>query len=101
MNQKEQDRLTLLAMLERDNHWHFPRARNIQLRLDNGETLSAFDLSFIHYVLETTKSSFPVIERNPDYHELTAKEVAFYNNLLQKAIENEQARFAVDPHLGI
>ena len=91
MDQRDQDRLTLLAMLEQTNHWDFPRASSIQVRLARGETLTDSDLHFFHYVIDNAKTTFPLIERNPDYQELTNKGLAFYNDLLQRAIDNELA----------
>ena len=91
MDQREQDRLTLLAILLRANHWQFPRASGIRVRLVRGETLTDQDIRFFHEVINGTKSSLPLVARNPDYQELTSKGLAFYNDLLQLAIENELA----------
>ncbi len=90
MDQREQDRYTLVTLIRRSNTVHFPRARSIKARLENEDTLSASDLAFLHTVLDSVRTTFTIIERNAEYHDITVKGLAFYNEILQLAIDNEK-----------
>jgi len=89
VDQREEDRRTLAALLTRTNDTHYPRARLIKQHLDEGQRLSESDLAFLHRVIDHGDEVLAIIQRNPDYQELAAKSIAFYNELLQQAIDNE------------
>lgn len=89
MDQTEEDRRTLAALLKRNNETNYPRARLIKQHLEEGQTLSGSDLTFLHRVIDHGDEALALIQRNPDFQELATKSIAFYNELLQLAIDNE------------
>lgn len=92
MDQKEEDRATLTAIMERFNKWRYPRVLEIKGRLERQETLTDQDMKFLDRVFEATQDVLPIIERNPEYHEIASKAVALIHDVTTLALENEQLK---------
>lgn len=89
MDQHEEDRATLTAVLERFEHWRYPAALEMKARLDKGETLTERDHQFLERVFEAGRELLPIIERNPSYHKLAGQAIQFFNELTKLAEQNE------------
>ena len=92
MNQKEADKATLTAIMDRFTNWRYPRAIAIYERLQSGEKATKADLEFLDRVAEAAQEIMPIIERNPEYHEIGAKAIALYRDLTELALKNEQLK---------
>ena len=92
MDQKEQDRATLTAIMERFTNWRYPRALEIKGRLEKQETLTDQDMEFLRRVFEATQDVMPIIERNPEYHDIASKAIALIHDITALALENEQLK---------
>lgn len=92
MDQKEEDRATLTAIMERFTNWRYPRALEIKGRVEQGEMLSDADMQFLSRVFEAAQEVMPIIERNPEYQEIASKALALIHDITTLALENEQLK---------
>ena len=89
MDQHEEDRATITAVLERFEQWRLPQALEIKSRLEGGETLTERDNEFLGRVFESMRELMPIVERNPEYQKLAAHAIGFLDELTKLAEENE------------
>ena len=92
MDQKEEDKATLTAIMERFTNWRYPRAIEIKSRLEQGEVLNDPDMQFLGRVFEAAQDVMPIIKRNPEYQEIASKAVALIHDITTLALENEQLK---------
>ncbi len=90
MDQKEEDRATLITVMDRFNKWRYPQAAEMKSRLEKGETLTERDVQFLHRVFEAAQVVLPILERNPEFHELASKAINLYSEITTLALDNEQ-----------
>ncbi len=69
----------------------YPRALDMQRRLDAGERLSDADLDHVSQLIEDAKLLRPLIDRHPEHQELAASVVSLYANIARRAWQNETA----------
>ena len=92
MNQKEEDKATLTAIMERFNNWRYPRAAAILERLQKGEQATKADLEFLDRASAAAQEVMPIIERNPEYLEFASKAISLYHDITELALKNEQLK---------
>ena len=80
----------IAVLVERFNTQRLPRALEIKVKVDAGETLSDFDLDFLGQVLADARQIQPLAARHPEYQELVARAIHLYREILDKAAENEK-----------
>jgi len=87
---KETDDIGVLeAILERLNDFRLPRLLELKEKVDQGETISEYDLDFLERVLEDARSAHPLIDRRPEVQPLYAEVTALYHEITTKGLENE------------
>ncbi|MGI9233128.1 MAG: hypothetical protein ACR2RD_05805 [Woeseiaceae bacterium] len=89
MNQKDKDALIIAAALERLNKFRLPRILSLKKKVDGGEVLDDFDLTFLRRVLNDAKDLNPILERNPQYLELRDKALGLCHEILKKSDDNQ------------
>ena len=89
MDQRDKDRATLTAVLERFEHWRYPQALEIKGRLDKGEALTERDNEFLSRVFESARDLMPIIERNPEYQKLAAQAIELITEITKLAAQND------------
>lgn len=89
-DQKTHDAGVAQALLDRMSNQRLPRALEIKERVDAGETLGEFDLRFLEEVFADAQAIQPMVERHPEYHDLAARAIHLYKEILDKAMENEK-----------
>ncbi len=92
MNKKEEDRATMTVVMQRFNKWRYPAALEIKSRLEKGEKLTDRDMQFLDRVFEAAQDVMPIIERNPEFHELASKITTLVRDITTLALENEQLK---------
>ncbi len=80
----------ITALLERLEKQRLPRLLSIQKRVDNGEVLSDFDLSFLKEVQVDASKIKPLLDEKPEYHSLVTKLIGLYKYIADKALEIEK-----------
>jgi hypothetical protein len=90
MTDSSHDPGILLTLMERLNSQRLPRALDIKKKVDAGETLNVYDLHFLKEVFHDVETIKPLIERHPEYQQLTANIIRLYKEIIDKAMENEK-----------
>ena len=92
MDQSKQDEGTLAVLVHNLNTAHLPRAKRMLKRLESGEKLNDEDILILKLEYEESMKDWGLIERNPKYKDLAMRYVDLYTTIIEKALENEQAR---------
>jgi len=79
------------VLVKRMTEDRLPRALAIKERVDRGEKLNDLDLSFFQQVLDDAAKMRSVVN-DPKAKELGARVLQLYNEITQKALENEKAK---------
>ena len=90
MDQSSKDAGTLAALMKRFQDYRLPRMQRMLEKVQGGETLSDHDLQFLERVNKDSKANYGLVKRNPSYHSLVSKAVAFYAEIIEKGLENEK-----------
>ena len=91
MTDPQQDAGVLAALIERLESQRLPRALELKNKVDRGESINEFDLTFLQEVLSDAAKIKPLIERNPEHQELVGKLFGLYREITEKALANEKA----------
>ena len=92
MDQSEKDAGTIAVLMLRMEESRIPRAERMLEKVDQGETLSDSDMSFLHRVYEDYRANQLIIERNHDFAKLMNAFFGLYTEIIEKAIKNEELR---------
>ena len=92
MSESPQDLGVIEVLLEGFNTHQLPRALGLKAKVDQGETLGAYDMQYLEEVVATVKNAQPLIERHPEYHDLVGRILSLYNEITAKALANEHKR---------
>ncbi|BDU17084.1 hypothetical protein [Lysobacter auxotrophicus] len=84
------DTATLQALLDRLVKFRLPRAMALKQRVDAGERMSDADIAFMKESLEDAQDGQHFVARNPEFHALGAQLVQLYEEIVEKATENEK-----------
>lgn len=91
MNDKLKDKLVLEALLERFEKHRLPRLMDIKKRLGQGNKLSDFEIEFMEEVFRDARNNEHYLEvADDELKALFMKVMAFYKEITEKAMENEQ-----------
>ena len=90
MSDASHDAGVLYTLVDRFNSQRLPRALDLKEKVDAGETLSDLDLQFLEEVFADANKMRPLAERHPEYHELIARAIHLYKEILDKAMENQK-----------
>ena len=85
---KDAEMIQVLA--ERMERQRLPRALSLKEQVDRGETLSDFDLRFLAEVFEDAMHIRPLLEQHPEWQSVAAKMIHLYQEITEKALENER-----------
>lgn len=80
----------LTAIGERLVNTRLPRALEIKERVDLGEVLTDYDISFLEEVFNDAREIGPILSQNPQYQDIAARVISLYKEITTKALENQQ-----------
>ena len=89
MSDSSHDAGVIQAVLERFNTQRLPRALGLKDKVDRGEPLTDYDISFLNQVFSDAEKIRPFIDRHPEYQDLVARIMHLYREIVDKAAENE------------
>ena len=89
MDQHEEDRATITAVLKRFEQWRLPQALEVKSRLEKGGALTERDNEFLGRMFDSMRDLIPLVERNPEYQKLAAQAIGLLNELTKLAEANE------------
>lgn len=88
----DKDTGTIAALMIRFKEYRLPRAMRMLDRVNAGETLTDDDIAFLKRVFNDARANQQLVKRNPDYSELVSRALALYEEIIEKAMENEKAQ---------
>lgn len=83
------DQGVISALLLHFNGHLYPRAVELEKRLDAGERLTTIDLDHLLGVFGNLQGLFPLVERCPEYREIAAGVFSLYAGIARRAWQNE------------
>lgn len=90
MTSEQTDAATLQALLARLLEFRLPRLLAIKEQVDGGARLDDTQVAFLKGALEDAKHAQQLFVRNPEFHAVGAQIVQLYEDIVTKAVENEQ-----------
>ncbi|MFT5519542.1 MAG: hypothetical protein ACI9IA_000125 [Enterobacterales bacterium] len=88
MNQSKEDGI-IQVLVDRLVKQRLPRAISLQKKVEAGEMLSDFDVSFLEQVFADVSEIRGVIIDHPEWQPLVAKVMNIYTEIMKKAMINE------------
>jgi len=92
MDQSTMDAGTIAALMIRLKEYRLPRAKRLLEKVNEGYTLADEDILFLKRVYNDSRTSQPLVKRHPEYHELIARTLDLYAEIITRGLENEKAR---------
>ena len=89
MTDELKDKGVMMALLQRMEQQRLPRILAIREKVDRGEKLEDFDISFLKTVFDDAIKVKPLLDRHPEYHLLVTDIVNLYSEITSKALDNE------------
>ena len=81
----------ITALLQRMEQQRLPRTLALKEKVDQGECLADFDITFLKEVFADANRIKTLIDKHPEYHNLVGHAVNLYYGITSKALENEKA----------
>jgi hypothetical protein len=79
------------ALAERLEKIRLPRALKLKEKVDRGGLLDEADIVFLEEVFANSAKLKPLLDTHPEWQELAARMLRLYNEITERALENEQA----------
>jgi len=89
MNIQDDDTGVIQTLLERFEKHRLPRITEIKQRLDQGNTLSDFDIEYLSEAIHDAKVLLPYLNRHPEYEALVSSVIHYYKLITDEALANE------------
>ena len=83
MEQSKDDGV-IAALLERFKNQRLPRILQLKEKVDSGEKLNDFDMSFLEEVLKGAHEIVPIADRHPEYQDLMAKAIRLHHDITEE-----------------
>lgn len=91
MEKNIKDKAVLETLLERFQKQRLPRLLDIKKNVDQGETLSEYDIEFMEELFRDAKQNDRYLQTADDeLKKLMGKVLALYKEITERAMENEQ-----------
>lgn len=90
MSSTPSDNGLLAVLVERLEKQRLPRALAMKEKLEQGETLSDFDIAFLEEVLSDASNLKPLLKHHPEYEVLASRMMGLYREITDKALENQR-----------
>lgn len=89
MNQSTLDAGLIATLLERLEKQRLPRLLALQENVDRGERLDDLELEFMEQAIADAQDILPIIDRHPEYQQLTTQVLSLYKEISEKALQLE------------
>ena len=72
--------------------YRLPRAKRLLEKVREGYTLSNEDILFLKRVYNDSRNTQAMVKRHPEYHDLIARTLDLYTEIITRGLENEKAK---------
>ena len=90
MHESEDEVGVIVALMERFEKQRLPRLLELKEKVDRGNVLNESDIAFIEQVTQDAQRSKPLMDKHPEWHRFCATVVHLYEEITEKALENEK-----------
>jgi len=90
MDPKQHDTGIIIVLLQRFEKQRLPLIVEMELRLENGDNLSEFDIDYLSDALHDARKILPYLDRHQEYRPLLAKVMHYYKEITDTALSNEK-----------
>jgi hypothetical protein len=90
MNESADELAVIYALVERFEKQRLPRLLEIKKRVDKGGVLNESDIQFMYQITRDAQRNKRLIDRHPEWHEFCAMVIHLYEEVAEKALENEK-----------
>jgi hypothetical protein len=80
----------IYALMERFEKQRLPRLLELKKNVDEGGVLSQSDTQFMDQVMLDAQRSKRLIDRHPEWHKFCSKVIHLYEEITEKALDNEK-----------
>ncbi len=89
MNIQNEETGIIQVVLERFEKQRLPRMIEIKQQLDQGKTLSEFDIEYLSEAIHDARVLLPYLNRHPEYETLVSSVIHYYKLITDEALANE------------
>jgi len=90
MSDPPDDAGTVQALIERLVKFRLPRAIEIRKHVEAGGVLSDSEIDFLRLALDDARDASKFVARHPEVQAVGTQVVQLYDEIVRKAMENEQ-----------
>ena len=90
MTDNSSDAGVIAAIVERFEKFRLPSLLELKEKVDQGERLNDREIEYLEQVLSDADKNRALVERNPEWKDISARVISLYNEITGKALENEK-----------
>lgn len=90
MTDNSKDAGVIQVLVERFEKHRLPRILALKEKVDGGEVLNDMDIEYLEEAFEDAQQNKSLLDRHPEWQEISAQVMSLYKQITGKALENEK-----------